>query len=85
MRTVILITLTMFLTGCDVIVNKPKVWHDDKRFVTCYMSPTMESIYCIPDNQLPYPDECIPGTVVNGDSEFPGSCVTFKDKYTEFR
>ena len=47
MRTVILIALTMFLTGCDVIVDKPRVWHDDKRFVTCYMSPTMESIYCI--------------------------------------
>lgn len=81
MRTVILITLTMFLTGCDVIVDGPKVWYDDKRFVTCYMSPTMESIYCIPDNQLPSPDECAPGTVVNGD----GYCVTFKNKYTEFR
>ena len=80
MRTVILITLTMFLTGCDVIVDKPKVWHDDKRFVTCYMSPTMESIYCIPDNQLPSPE-----TVVQGDNEFPGHCVSFKNKYTEFR
>ncbi|HCU2426164.1 TPA: hypothetical protein OUJ94_000427 [Proteus mirabilis] len=44
---------TLFLSGCDTIVDKPRVWHDDKRFVTCYMSPTMESIYCIPDNQLP--------------------------------
>lgn len=79
MRTVILITLTMFLTGCDVIVDKPKVWHDDKRFVTCYISPTMESIYCIPDNQLPSRDECIPCT------ETHDACVTFKSKYTEFR
>lgn len=82
MRTIILITLTMFLTGCDlsIVGNTPKVWHDNKRFVTCYMSPTMESIYCIPDNQLPSPDECVPGTVVQDND-----CVSFKDKYTEFR
>ena len=81
MRTVILIVLSILVTGCDVIVDKPRVYHDDKRFITCYMSPTMESIYCIPDNQLPSPDECAPGTVVNGD----GYCISFKDKYTEFR
>lgn len=57
MRTIILITLTMLVTGCDIIGDKPKVWHDDQRFVTCYMSPKMESIYCIPDNQLPSPNE----------------------------
>lgn len=62
MRAVILIMLSMLITGCDVIVDKPRVWHDNKRFVTCYMSPTMDSIYCIPDNQLPSPDECILGT-----------------------
>lgn len=44
---------TLFLSGCDVIVDKPRVWHDSKRFVTCYMSPAMESIYCITDNQPP--------------------------------
>lgn len=52
-KLIITAVATLFLSGCDVIVDKPRVWHDDKRFVTCYMSPTMESIYCIPDNQLP--------------------------------
>lgn len=52
-KLIITAVSTLFLSGCDVIVDKPRVWHDDKRFVTCYMSPTMESIYCISDNQLP--------------------------------
>lgn len=52
-KLMITAVLTLFLSGCDVIVDKPRVWHDSERFVTCYMSPFMESIYCIPDNQLP--------------------------------
>lgn len=84
MRILILIA-AIALSGCDVLVDKPKVWHDDNRFVTCYMSPTMESIHCIPDDQLPDPNGCVPGTVVYGDDDLPGSCVTFKSKYTEFR
>lgn len=54
MRIILLILSAILLTGCDLdyIGNTPKVWHDDQRFVTCYMSPKMESIYCIPDNQV---------------------------------
>ncbi len=54
MRLIFLTLSAILLTGCDldIVGNEPKVWHDDKRFVTCYMSPAMESIYCIPDNQL---------------------------------
>lgn len=51
MRLILLVLSAILLSGCD-LVNHPRVWHDDKRFVTCYMSPAMESIYCIPDNQL---------------------------------
>lgn len=54
MRSILLILSAILLTGCDLdtLVDHPRVWHDDQRFVTCYMSPKMESIYCIPDNQL---------------------------------
>lgn len=81
MRLILLILSTILLSGCDLdaIVDHPKVWHDDERFVTCYMSPAMESIYCIPDNQLPSPNECVPG------KETHNACVSFKSKYTEFR
>lgn len=51
MRLILLALSAILLTGCD-LVDQPRVWHDDKHFVTCYMSPAMESIYCIPDNQL---------------------------------
>lgn len=82
MRLSLLTLSVILLTGCDkpIIVDKPKVWHDNKRFVTCYTSPKMESIYCIPDNQLPSPNECVPGTeTVNG------YCVPFEDMNVEFR
>lgn len=69
MRLTLLIFPVILLSGCDGMIDKPRVWHDDNRFVTCYMSPARESIYCIPDNQLPSPNECVP----------------LKDKYTEFR
>lgn len=51
MRLILLALSVILLTGCD-LVDHPRVWHDDQRFVTCYMSPKIESIYCIPDNQL---------------------------------
>lgn len=78
MRTVILILSTMLLTACDVVIDKPRVWHDDQRFVTCYLSPYMESIHCIPDNQLPSPNDCKPGTVIESGNGFPGSCVRYR-------
>lgn len=53
MRLILPTLSAILLTGCDLdIADRPRVWHDDQRFVTCYMSPAMESIYCIPDNQL---------------------------------
>lgn len=83
MRLILLALSVILLAGCDLdyIGNTPKVWHDDQRFVTCYMSPKMESIYCIPDNQLPSPNECVPGT----ETKSRDACVSFKSKYTEFR
>lgn len=93
MRYMLTALMAISITGCSDISGGNKenvsIYHDDQRFVTCYLynsdlsSPA--GISCIPDNQLPSPDECVPGTEVYGDDGFPRSCVSFKSKHTEYR
>lgn len=88
-KYIILAITFLFLTGCSELKegNELNIFHDNNRYVTCYVykSGYAGGISCIPDDQLPDPESCVPGTKTNSnDSEFPGSCVTFKNKYTDF-
>lgn len=90
MRYMLTALIAISITGCSGDNEENvSIYHDDQRFVTCYLYNSHLSspagISCIPDNQLPSPHECVPGTEVYGDGEFPGSCVSFKSKYTGYR
>lgn len=91
MRYILVILALTIMTGCndDKTTANVSIYHDDQRLVTCYLYNSNLSspagISCIPDNQLPSPGDCVPGTEIYGDDEFPGSCVSFKSKYTEYR
>lgn len=60
---------------------------DPKSPVTCYalIGYRKGGLSCIPDNQIPSMDDCVPSTVVEGKDGMPGSCVPYRHLYTEFR
>lgn len=98
MRYMIAALMAIAITGCrdtsggneqNKISGNVSVYHDNNRYVTCWIYESSfvsgRGLSCIPDNQLPSPDDCVPGTESYGDDEFPGACVSFKSKYTEYR
>ncbi|ADU79167.1 hypothetical protein F362_gp16 [Enterobacter phage EcP1] len=88
-KSIILMLAAILLVGCSELKEGDalNIFHDNNRYVTCYVykSGYAGGISCIPDDQLPDPESCVPGTKNKSEnSEFPDSCVSFKNKYTDF-